>query len=400
MIQSLHRCRLFPALVLSLVFLTGTDPASTPISAHTPKPSRSDFYVSKNGSDTNNGSLTRPWKTISHAAASVKAGMTVHVSSGEYDESINMTVSGNSNGRIRFVSDRQWEAKVVGGSGEAVWLSRGSYVDIVGFDVTGRARNGIENLGSYGRILNNRVHDIIVPCTSNGGSGINDASEGAGSNNVLSGNFIYNIGGISGCQLEPGSAPPGIYLSSPNTTVNNNLIVNVAMGMQEWHDTTSETVVNNTFVCNTSVSKTYGIIVGAGDYPCNSGTSCKNDNSYTANNITYGCTYGIEEEASAGGSIGSGNQYLNNDNYKSRYPLTIIGGSYSSGNLTSDPQFVSNTGDATGDYRLGAKSPAIDAGVAQHAPVLDFYGGTRPKGKGYDIGAYEWGAARGNWPWQ
>lgn len=363
-------------------------------------PSRPDFHVSTTGSDGNDGSLKHPWKTVSHAAASVKPGATVHVAPGEYRGNITTSASGNSSARIRFISERQWGAKILGGSGEAVWLNRGNYVDIVGFDVTGGTTIGIENLGSYDRILNNRVHDIRVPCSSGGGAGIDDGSEGAGDNTAIDGNLVYSIGGISGCKLEAGSTPPGIYLSSPNGTVTNNLVVNVAMGMQEWHDTTNETVVNNTFVCNKAVSKTYGIVVGAGDYPCNSGTSCKNSNSLTANNITYGCTYGIEEEASSGGSIGSGNQYLNNDNYNAAHPLTIIGGGASAGNLTSDPKFVSNTGDATGDYHLGAMSPAVDAATAQHAPALDFSGGRRPNGKRFDIGAYEAGSTPGTWPWQ
>ena len=392
--------RTLPALGLGLLFLTGAAHPSKPIPARAPRPMRSDVYVSTAGSNANDGSIRKPWRTISYAATIVKPGMTVHVASGEYRESIKTTVSGTPTGRIRFISDRQWEAKVVGFSGEAVWLNRGDYIDIVGFDITGQAANGIENLGSYNRILNNRVHDIVVPCTSNGGSGINDASEGTGTKNLIDGNFIYNIGGVRGCAIEPGAAPPGIYLSTPGATVTNNLVVNVAMGMQEWHDTTNEVVVNNTFICNKAVPKTYGIIIGAGDYPCNSGTACKNDNSYTANNITCGCTYGIEEEASAGGSVGSGNRYMNNVSYADKYPLKIIGGGFSSGNLTSNPQFERNTGDATGDYHLQVKSPAIDAGVAERAPTVDFSGGKRPQAKGFDIGAFEMGATAATWPWQ
>ena len=324
----------------------------------------------------------------------------MHVAPGEYHANVTTPASGNSHARIRFISDRQWEAKILGGAGEAVWLNRGNYIDIVGFDVSGEATVGIENLGSYDRILNNRVHNITVPCSSSGGAGIDDASEGAGDNNTIDGNFVYSIGGVNGCKLLPGSTPPGIYLSSPKGTVTNNLVVDVAMGMQEWHNTTNETVVNNTFVCNKAVPKTYGIIVGAGDYPCNARTSCKNSNSLTANNITYGCTFGIEEEASSGGAIGLGNQYLNNDTFNSAHSLTIIGRGSSSANLTSDPKFVSNTGDATGDYHLTAKSPAMDAGTALHAPALDFSGGKRPYGKGLDLGVYEAGATPGTWPWQ
>jgi hypothetical protein len=36
----------------------------------------------------------------------------------------------------------------------------------------------------------------------------------------------------------------------------------------------------------------------------------------------------------------------------------------------------------------------------QDAPGLDFAGAARPYGKAFDIGAYEWGATPGKWPWQ
>jgi hypothetical protein len=70
------------------------------------------------------------------------------------------------------------------------------------------------------------------------------------------------------------------------------------------------------------------------------------------------------------------------------------------GTIIADPKFVNNTGNWDGDYHLGPNSPAIDAGVSANAPSTDIVGGTRPQGHAADIGAYEWGAAAGKWPWQ
>jgi hypothetical protein len=45
--------------------------------------------------------------------------------------------------------------------------------------------------------------------------------------------------------------------------------------------------------------------------------------------------------------------------------------------------------DATGDFHLRAGVPAVDVAGAALAPPVDLTGATRPRGAGYDIGAYE-----------
>ncbi len=59
--------------------------------------------------------------------------------------------------------------------------------------------------------------------------------------------------------------------------------------------------------------------------------------------------------------------------------------SFLSGNISADPLFVDV---ASGDFRLRAGSPAIDAGGKVDL-TFDFLGRRRPQGNGYDIGAYE-----------
>ncbi len=55
------------------------------------------------------------------------------------------------------------------------------------------------------------------------------------------------------------------------------------------------------------------------------------------------------------------------------------------GNINTDPRFTS-----FGDLRLQAGSPCIDAGTAVGAPVTDVLGTARPRGAGFDMGAYEY----------
>ena len=56
------------------------------------------------------------------------------------------------------------------------------------------------------------------------------------------------------------------------------------------------------------------------------------------------------------------------------------------GNIVGVPIFVQPR---TGDVRLRAGSPGIDAGTATNAPATDLLGRVRPQGAGVDMGAYE-----------
>lgn len=59
------------------------------------------------------------------------------------------------------------------------------------------------------------------------------------------------------------------------------------------------------------------------------------------------------------------------------------------GNLYGDPLFVNPAFGNVGDYHLKIGSPAIDNGSSINAPKDDLDGEQRPKGNGFDIGAYE-----------
>jgi hypothetical protein len=67
--------------------------------------SGSTFYVSTTGDDSNPGTQTAPWRTIQHAADTVRAGATVNVRGGVYEELVTIKASGNAtDGYITFRS--------------------------------------------------------------------------------------------------------------------------------------------------------------------------------------------------------------------------------------------------------------------------------------------------------
>lgn len=60
------------------------------------------FYVSVSGSDSNAGTLSAPWRTISHAALRATAGSTVLIMAGNYNEDVKLAVSGSEGNPIVF----------------------------------------------------------------------------------------------------------------------------------------------------------------------------------------------------------------------------------------------------------------------------------------------------------
>ena len=76
----------------------------------------------------------------------------------------------------------------------------------------------------------------------------------------------------------------------------------------------------------------------------------------------------------------------------------IQGGYIGEGNINQDPLFVAPHGPAGPDGLLGTSddglqlqsgSPCIDTGTPSGAPALDILRMDRPRGVGFDMGAYE-----------
>src|SRR5882762_10210106 len=336
------------------------------------------YYVSPTGSDTNVGSALSPWKTIQHAAQSMGSGpngVTVHVAAGTYAESVSSSLSGTASGRVRFVSDVPWAAKIDALNASNGWTVSGDYQDIVGFEIYNAARGGVVYTSSHVRILQNKFHDIAVntPCDSGGGAAVEPDSY-SNSDAEINGNMIYNIG--PGAGKTRCNTIHGIYFAVPIGTAINNLISTVTGDcITSWHYATNLTIENNTVMGCLDA----GILIGA--------DSVTHDNTVVANNIVIDSPYaGIAEE----GSLGTHNQYSDNLIYNVQTPFIWVTGS-ASGTITSNPLVVNDGGSiSTGDYHLTVGSPAIDSGANQFCPITDFDGYPRPYGNTCDIGAYEW----------
>jgi hypothetical protein len=342
------------------------------------------LYVATTGSDSNPGTQAAPLKTIARADALARAGHIIHVAPGTYkvaaaslsSAGIRTTKSGTATARISFVSDVKWGAKIVFSGTGMAWNSKGSYVDITGFDISGTGRIGILIEGAKSNVTKNIVHDLTVSggCNGSGGSGINSWGPGG---NLIDSNVVRNIG-YQWVASRACNTVQGIYITNASNRISNNIISGAAaVAINNWHGATASTIVNNTMF-NSKI----GIWIGQGD---SGATSSGSANNFVGNNIIYNTAYGVTES----GTMGGNNRYVNNLLYNAGVAWRLKTG-VASGTIAANPLFVNYQANGTGDYRLQGSSPAINRGTATLAPTVDIAGVARPRGAAFDIGAYEY----------
>ncbi len=134
------------------------------------------FYVATTGKDSNPGTQAAPWRTIQHAADKARAGSTVNVRGGVYEELVSLHTSGNaSDGFITFRSYPgetailEAEHFTPAGRVGVLTIHNQSYVRIEGFEIRNfhtaehqLAPLGIDVMGagSHIELLKNNVHHI------------------------------------------------------------------------------------------------------------------------------------------------------------------------------------------------------------------------------------------------
>ena len=356
-------------LALAAIPVSGGDSARA--LAAPPSATGKTFFVSPAGSDANPGTPRRPWKTIERALNTLKPGQRALVRAGTYGRaSCPHGKGGSRNGGYVTLQGYPGERPVLTGAFDGILWVDCDYLRVQGFVIAGPAVVGGTNV--YGLAGADHVRLVANEIRGSVCQGI--ALDPGSADWVIARNRIHDNG--HGCDEQA----HGIYLQGDRHLVANNVIADhpEGYGIQNYPYSRNARIVNNTI----TRSGRGGIVVGGSG--C-SRSACGVAGTLILNNIlAFNSTYGIARntESPASCELRSNLAFANGSgSYESGWPAKCLGR-----NLTANPLFRNQ---AKRDYRLRARSPAIDAGDAVAAVSPAFDGVARPRGRRSDIGAYE-----------
>ena len=350
-----------------------------------------DYYVSTQGNDSNSGTASQPFRTITRAYKLAGPGVTINVLPGVYTDyssgwGLHLGASGTSSSPIVLRSTVKGGAVIDGQNGsdrnKGIYLD-GSYNIVDGFEIRGGPNGGITIWGNYNQILNNEIHHNGNPASTSTNGKDGCYSDQSTRNNLYKCNYVHD-NGRAGSNLDH-----GFYLCGDNEMVIDNILLrNAATGLQiAGYTTVSGMKVYNNVVAYNATS---GIIL----WQSLSGVDIRN-------NIIYqNGSYGINSwEAHGSGVVVDHNLVYGNGS--GAFNFTRGGSDYSyteSSTITSAPQFV-NSSSSGFDPHLSSSSPAIGSGLNLSSTfTTDKDGSAWPSSGAWDQGAYRYGSSSDTTP--
>ena len=117
------------------------------------------YYVSKNGSDSNDGSLNYPWKTIQKAANTAEAGDIVNIMGGTYQEQVETVNSGTAG---NFISFKNYNSDIPIIDGSFMTSTWDGLVAVRGQSFLRFSGLKIANASAYGLYFPLETNNIII----------------------------------------------------------------------------------------------------------------------------------------------------------------------------------------------------------------------------------------------
>jgi hypothetical protein len=358
------------------------------------------YYVGTNGNDSNAGTQSSPFRHLSKGAAVARAGDTVIVLDGTYDNEgvvspgyvVTLYYSGTAGNPITFKAQNRGGAildamntsttTTCNGAYSYFNLYNASYIVIQGFVIQHGCNEAFHS--------NDAAHDITIRWNEVRNIANHTATDQIGRDGIyinssqynftFDGNVWHDIGRTDG--ITPLHFDHGIYSHATNTTIVNNIFYNMNRGwsIQLADGASNWLIANNTFAFQDANGET-GQIMFWGNNP----------NITVRNNIFYNpAGYALTRYA----ATMTGCSLDHNLVYGASGMISdATGCTQSTNQVGANPQFA-NASSAPYDFHVKAGGPGIDAGVNQSAVPYDFDGTARPQGSSTDEGAFEYAAAQ------
>ncbi len=322
------------------------------------------YYVSTSGLDTNPGTQAQPWRTVQKAAISVRAGSTVYVRGGVYNERVTFAQSGTANAYITFQS-YPGETAIIDGTGLGVpagntglfLIVDKNYLKLQGFELRNYKTATLNNVpvginvrgnSSFIEIRNNKIYNIETNVTSaNGGDahgiGVFGTSGTQALNNVIiDGNELYNLKlGSSEALVINGNVDTWQVTNNKVHDVNNIGIDAIgAEGVAPANDVARNGLIagNDVYNIDTYGNPAYGTDRSAGCIYVDGGT-----NIVIERNKAHACNIGIELASERQGKSTSFVTVRNNFIYRNTVMGIAMGGYEANRGKAENNTVVGNT---------------------------------------------------------
>lgn len=329
-------------------------------------------YVSPRGSDTNPGTLPRPWRTVQHGLDRLKSGQALLLRGGTYRENLVLTHGGAAKRPLVVQNYPRERAVLLPGDGDENNMplqvgSGAAHVRFSGLVFEGARGPSTANVYVWGS-----AHDITFSrCEVRKSARQGFFSESTTRAISIVGCDLHDNGGSG-----PDNLDHNVYMEGRDHVIANSVITGArnGYGIQLYPSSTHVLIVNNTIADNRT-----GVIVGG------EGSQATTKALLVNNIVAFNEREGITTYW-GDGSRGRDNFALNNLGYENGDGNFDGGGISYTRNYERNPRFLSRS---ARNYHLGSTSGALDRALRSYAPGFDFDGRRRPQGPRPDEGAFE-----------
>lgn len=247
-----------------------------------------DYYVNPAGNDTNTGTQSSPFKTLSKGNSVLVAGDTLYVS-GNYTTTLNITKSGNTSAPIKYIGQNLPKINVGSNASLSINIAA-DYVVVDGFDAFGGNSHGLYTTRKHIQILNNKIHGGAASNNGSGTTCTGSAQWGSGlklavgaEDILIKGNEVYENCG------EGLAVTRGVNVRVENNVIRDNYSVNLYLDNSPF-----TTAIGNQSICTGTYlrdgNRPTAILLGNEFYD---GWGSQSHDILVENNKTSGCNKAI-----------------------------------------------------------------------------------------------------------